>query len=545
MIFRVLTVFILTTFLAGCGGGSNSSDGPSGTTPSPHQKANIRVALPLVKSNDSATPHFLTRAGALPEDVDEIRVTILSLRGQVVATGQLSSGGTLSFSLDPLTDYTVIVEALFTQFPPTELLYRGSADVDRLAPGESRTVTVLMDLLISTQLIAPVAGLPVGGLTAGFRFKMTGLNNPNVRWFVDGIEGGNAIVGTIVNGLYTSPAMLPAEPTATVTIRAEPQYLPRFGKETTLLLVPEGIEFGAPVALDDHFELLEDTVLMNNVLGNDFDTNGDPLSLITTPVFSPTHGKVALSGNGDFTYTPNADFNGEDSFVYAVRDPDDNRGQARVAITVTPVNDPPAAKDDYFSVKMDETLSGNVLGNNGEGRDSDPDGDALTVIDLYPRNSTLGTIDYRSDGSFDYTPLRRSSAYTDRYLYTVSDPDGETDTGHVAIQVNQPPPVLIAIDDTYDADYAGYLPVEESYAHFCSSAGNVLGNDTYPPGAQAAIVSGLPGLSFQSNGTFEYLGYYENGRPPVSFSYRLVYDEFSSNPATVKIDFDQCDINLY
>jgi len=447
MIIRALILLFLSGLLAACGGGGGDSS--STDTGTRLDKALVKVSLPRVKSADGSL-RYLTRAGAIPEEVDEIHVKVLSLLGDVVASDQLpSSGGVLTFSVDPLTDYTVVVEAYFTRFPPTEMLYRGTADVDRLVPGESRSVTVLMELLVRTQLIAPVAGLPVGGATAAYRFDMEGLTNTNKRWFVNGIEGGNSVFGTIMDGLYTSPAVLPETPTAMVTIRAEPQYLPRFGKETSLLLVPAGVEPGNPVAVDDLYEILEDTVLMNNVLGNDFDTNGDPLALVTTPVSPPAHGALTLSENGDFEYTPQMDFFGSDSFVYAARDPDNNQSQALVQITVTPVNDPPFAKDDMFSTDSGEVLTGNFLGNNGNGRDFDPDDDVLTVIDINDVGGNKGTMDYHPDGSFMYTPGNLPYSYTDTYLYFIADPDGETDSAYVEIRVNYVEPNLppVAQDD--------------------------------------------------------------------------------------------------
>ena len=54
------------------------------------------------------------------------------------------------------------------------------------------------------------------------------------------------------------------------------------------------------------------------VLGNDTDVEGDPLTAIK--VSDPLHGTLTLNADGSFTYTPNGNFNGNDSFTYKAND---------------------------------------------------------------------------------------------------------------------------------------------------------------------------------------------------------------------------------
>jgi len=55
------------------------------------------------------------------------------------------------------------------------------------------------------------------------------------------------------------------------------------------------------------------------------------------------NGTLTLNSDGSFDYTPNADYNGPDSFTYKATD---DSNTATVSITVTPVNDAPVATDD-------------------------------------------------------------------------------------------------------------------------------------------------------------------------------------------------------
>ena len=104
-----------------------------------------------------------------------------------------------------------------------------------------------------------------------------------------------------------------------------------------------------PVAADDTFVTTEDASLTDSVLGNDSDTDGDTLTVNTTPVSDPANGTVVLNADGTFTYTPDANFFGSDSFVYEVTDGNGGTAQATVNITVDSVNDAPVAADDTFS----------------------------------------------------------------------------------------------------------------------------------------------------------------------------------------------------
>lgn len=98
----------------------------------------------------------------------------------------------------------------------------------------------------------------------------------------------------------------------------------------------------APVAFDDSYSVNENTVLnviAPGVLGNDNDLEGDTLNAIL--VDSTTNGILALNDDGSFSYTPNSDFNGTDSFTYKANDGYVDSGEATVTITVNSVNEPP------------------------------------------------------------------------------------------------------------------------------------------------------------------------------------------------------------
>ena len=97
----------------------------------------------------------------------------------------------------------------------------------------------------------------------------------------------------------------------------------------------------APIAGDDTFSTNEDIALSDTVLGGDSDPDGDTLSVDVAPVSGPSNGTLVLEADGDFTYTPNTNFSGVDSFTYTLIDADGARDTATVTITVNAQNDAP------------------------------------------------------------------------------------------------------------------------------------------------------------------------------------------------------------
>lgn len=91
-----------------------------------------------------------------------------------------------------------------------------------------------------------------------------------------------------------------------------------------------------PVANSQSLTTPEDTPISFNLTGSDSD--GDPLTF--SVVSSPLNGTLTGT-SASRTYTPNANFNGSDSFTFKVNDGTTDSNIATVTITVTLVNDAP------------------------------------------------------------------------------------------------------------------------------------------------------------------------------------------------------------
>src|SRR5690606_28444717 len=130
------------------------------------------------------------------------------------------------------------------------------------------------------------------------------------------------------------------------------------------------------------------------------------------------------------TYTPNANFNGSDSFTYKVNDGSLDSTLATVNITVTPVNDAPTlASPQTIATNEDTAITFDL--NSG----ADIEGDTLTYIKV--TNTSNGTITCvgGTSRSCTYTPNANFNG-SDSFTYKVNDGALDSTTATVNITVN-------------------------------------------------------------------------------------------------------------
>nr|WP_238929441.1 tandem-95 repeat protein [Vibrio parahaemolyticus] len=180
----------------------------------------------------------------------------------------------------------------------------------------------------------------------------------------------------------------------------------------------------APNAENDVITTEEDTAVTIDVLVNDSDVEGDALSIQSASVPSE-QGSVDIV-DGKLVFTPAENFNGEATITYIVTD-GDLTDEAKVTVTVTPVNDSPVAVDDTTSIQEDTAVTIDVLTN-----DTDVDGDKLSIESAsVPKEH--GTVEV-VDGKLVFTPAENFNGDAE-ITYTVT--DGElTDEAKVTVTVN-------------------------------------------------------------------------------------------------------------
>ena len=294
----------------------------------------------------------------------------------------------------------------------------------------------------------------------------------------------------------------------------------------TGMFVPTGGPNTAPVANNDAFAVNEDTPLViaaAGVLGNDTDAETDPLT--ATVVTGPTNGTLMLNPDGSFTYTPNANFNGVDSFTYQANDGTANSNIATVNITVNAVNDAPVATNDAYNTNEDTALviaPVGVLGN-----DTDVENDPLTATVV--AGPTNGILVLNPDGSFTYTPNANFNG-VDSFTYQANDGTAPSNIATVNITVNAVNDAPVANNDIFNTNEDAPLNI---------AAAGVLGNDTDVDGdpLTAVLVTGPANgsLTLNPDGSFLYTPN-ANFFGVDSFTYQVNDGTVNSAPATVTIN---------
>ncbi|WP_371153421.1 Hint domain-containing protein [Jannaschia sp. 2305UL9-9] len=248
-----------------------------------------------------------------------------------------------------------------------------------------------------------------------------------------------------------------------------------------------------PIVKDDTVTVDEDDTVTITPLANDSDPDGGTLTI--TGFTQPDNGTLTDNGDGTFEYTPNADYNGSDSFTYTVSDGQGGETTGTVNIGVTPVNDDPVANDDNGSAVED----GGAVVVNLIGNDTDVDGDTLTIDSFgQPAN---GTVVDNGDGTVSYTPDPDFNG-EDSFTYTVTDGNGGTDTATVTITVDATadPDGIVDGEDSGEEMLVGYDdsndPTDGGGDQITDDADVIEGNggdDTIEAGGGSDTVSGGEG----------------------------------------------------
>ncbi|WP_064497411.1 Ig-like domain-containing protein [Dokdonia donghaensis] len=254
--------------------------------------------------------------------------------------------------------------------------------------------------------------------------------------------------------------------------------------------------------VDDAETTPEDTPVVIDVLDNDgFDPAAD---VEVTDVTDPANGTVVINDDGTVTYTPDPDFNGEDTFEYTVTvtNPDGTTTTetATVVVTVTPEAD---VVDDAETTPEDTPVVIDVLDNDG----FDPAADVEVTDVTDPAN---GTVVINDDGTVTYTPDPDFNGEdTFEYTVTVTNPDGTTTTETATVVVTVTPeadvvddaettpedtPVVIDVLDNDGFDPAADVEVTDVTD---PANGNVVINDD-------GTVTYTPDPDFNGEDTFEY-----------------------------------------
>lgn len=183
-----------------------------------------------------------------------------------------------------------------------------------------------------------------------------------------------------------------------------------------------------PTAIDDTATTTEDTAVSIAVLANDSTgpaNENQTKSLVS--VQGVLNGTAAISG-ANIVYTPSADFCGVASFTYRMSD-GVSTDDATVTVTVSCVNDPPAAVADTATMAEDSTTLIDVLANDNAGPANE--NQAKTLVSV--QNAVNGTAVINSE-KVSFTPTSNFCGQAS-FNYTMKDDSNVTRSANVTITV--------------------------------------------------------------------------------------------------------------
>jgi VCBS repeat-containing protein len=202
----------------------------------------------------------------------------------------------------------------------------------------------------------------------------------------------------------------------------EPPQAPEQARDLLNGIIEDSSHNNNPPIARDMFGTIDEDHALSGVLDGS-DPDGDPLSYAVTA--NPEHGTVTVNPDGSYSYQPDANYFGPDSFVYQVTDPYGETSSALVSIQVNPVNDDPVAHDGTYQTPQNQPLNGQLFG-------YDVDGDPLHFS--VSGSPAHGTITINPDGTFTYTPEPGFTG-TDTFQFLLSDGQGGFDIGQGVVVV--------------------------------------------------------------------------------------------------------------
>ena len=248
----------------------------------------------------------------------------------------------------------------------------------------------------------------------------------------------------------------------------------------------------------------------------------------------PQHGSLQDNGTS-YTYTPDTDYVGGDSFTFFVNDGTIDSDVATVEITVFSTNVDPIAVDDSYTVNEDTPLQLDPLAG-----DTDPDTDVLSIVKINGVTLTNGItqtipvshgqVNVSASGGFSFIPNTNFFGSV-TFSYTISDGKGGTDSANENIIVTSVNDAPTAVDDSYTVS-------EDSSVVLTPLAG-----DSDPDVGDTLVVTKINGTSITKTVVNPISVDSGNGFVEVSASGELRFTPKANFSGTISFDYEISDGN--
>ncbi|RLD68542.1 MAG: hypothetical protein DRI98_11690, partial [Bacteroidetes bacterium] len=215
----------------------------------------------------------------------------------------------------------------------------------------------------------------------------------------------------------------------------------------------------APVANSGSLTTDEDIASGDTLVASDNENN--PLTYSIVSNGSKGTAVITDDATGNYTYTPNLNANGPDSFSFRANDSLFDSNVATVTIFINPVNDVPVVSSDSETTDEDNPYGGALIA-------SDVDGDALSYYVAVNGSIGQATITNPDTGTYTYVPFPNANG-PDSFNFRVYDGTVNSDTATITVDVipvNDPPDIPVALMPAENESLpAGDVLLESSAFH--------------------------------------------------------------------------------
>ncbi|RYF59012.1 MAG: tandem-95 repeat protein, partial [Comamonadaceae bacterium] len=385
------------------------SDGQGGTVQVP-------VSVTINAVNDAPTG---TATPAVTNENQPVNGTVVGsdVDGDTLSYAVTTTAASGTVTIDPATGaYT---------YTPTANFNGSDTFTVTISDGQGGTVQVPVSVTVNA-----VNDAPTGTATPAVTNEDQPVNGTVVGADVDGDTLSYAVTTPATNGTVTiDPATGAYTYTPTANFNGSDAFAVTISDgQGGTVQVPVSVTVNAvndaPTGTAAPVTGQEDQPVNGTVVGTDVDA--DTLSYaVTTPA---TNGAVTVDpATGAYTYTPNANFSGSDTFTVTISDGQGGTVQVPVSVTINAVNDAPTATATPAVTNEDQPVNGTVVG-------ADVDGDTLSYAVTTAATSGTVTID-PATGAYTYTPNANFNG-SDTFTVTISDGQGGTVQVPVNVTVN-------------------------------------------------------------------------------------------------------------
>jgi VCBS repeat-containing protein len=367
-------------------------------------------APPVAQNHAITTAEDGSVAGTLSAiDPNGDAITFSLLTPSAHGTAVLTNPSTGAFTYAPAANYTGSDSFTFT----------ATAGGDT-----SNTATIAVT-------VTPVNDPPIAqngsnsvftGASVSGTLVATDIDSPSLTYAIvaNGTKG-TAVVTNASTGAYIYTANAGASGIDSFTFRANDGSLISADATVTVTITTNR----PPTANNGSLATQEDKSGSGTLSAADLDGNRLTFTIVSNG--SKGTATITNASTGRFSYVPNPNANGSDTFRFKTNDGVADSNVATVTVTITAVNDAPVAPNANYTTTRNTALTATAVG-------TDVDGDQLTYsISKAPRRGTITNFN-SATGVFTYTPLT-TFAGTDSFTFKVSDAKAST-TAMISVTVN-------------------------------------------------------------------------------------------------------------